>query len=713
MLGCPSCGGGLPAAVFHGPPAVAAAPGSAGRYGERARFSRGVSGMRQLWFRLRSTLALGRGRAGWVLAGLVISLIGCGGGSSDPVAEESPRAETAVADATSTESAPFVLGDLIEPYDPPSLEEIDAKADWQDRPVVDSLDKLIQRQAGESQPPTEQEALSLQNDSPTSNEKIAAGLGRFRIEKDGDYFDDEPGVDWEAEIIRHAYSDISSTNPILVNETTEFEVNGLTSVGLFGFDWDMLPFAAKESVVSWQTSADGFMDKVIMRDDLRWSDGTPITAHDVVFSYKLIMSKAVPVPAMRTGTNKIRWIEAYDDQTLVFFHKQALATNVWNLNFSIVPKHVYEGSVAEDPSLARSPYHVKYEDNPVVGGPYEIVRRNRGQEVILERREDYYLHEGKQVRDKPFFKTVRFKVIPDLSVALLAIKKGDLEEMQILDPTLWTTQTVGEDFYKNNTKVQAEQWLTWSFQYNLKDNPFFGDLRVRQAIGYAFDHEELLTRLRQGLDVPGVGTFHPMSPWCPPEPPEPLQQDLKRARKLLNEAGWTDTDGDGVLDKKGVPFEFTIVCRNQQWRADVCNLLAENLERLGVICNVRPLEATVLNSKLLKHQYQASFGGWGTGADPDTSQNIWGTDEGRNFGHYSNPEVDRLYEQAKTEFDFEERRKLYQKIHMLIWEDQPYTWLFHQNSFYAFSKKLRGYNFSPRGPYSYGPGFSSFYKPAP
>ena len=96
------------------------------------------------------------------------------------------------------------------------------------------------------------------------------------------------------------------------------------------------------------------IDKVVMRDDLTWSDGKPITAHDVVFSFKLIMSAAVPVPAMRTGTDQLRWIEAYDDHTLVYFHKQPLATNVWNMNFQVVPKHMYEKSVAEDPTLRNS-----------------------------------------------------------------------------------------------------------------------------------------------------------------------------------------------------------------------------------------------------------------------------------------------------------------------------------------------------------------------
>ncbi|MGB6042807.1 MAG: peptide ABC transporter substrate-binding protein, partial [Pirellulales bacterium] len=100
---------------------------------------------------------------------------------------------------------------------------------------------------------------------------------------------------------------------------------------------------------------------------------------------------------------------------------------------------------------------------------------------------------------------------------------------------------------------------------------------------------------------------------------------------------------------------------------------------------------------------------------PDTSENLWATSaikEGRNFPQYSNPEVDRLFEEGKRELDLEKRSAIYAKIHMILWEDQPYTWLYFRNAYYAFNKDLRGYNFSPRGPYTYGPGSGSIFKPA-
>ncbi|MEN1679536.1 MAG: ABC transporter substrate-binding protein [Planctomycetota bacterium] len=640
---------------------------------------------------------------------LLAATAGCTGDSPPPTKPDEPAAE---ATADEAEAVEFKLGDMLEPFDPPKLEELNATAEWVDRPVVDSLAQLLELQASEPEPPTEAEALALKNDTPGANEAIRRAMGRVRIAKNGDFYDDEAGADWDAEIIRYANGDINSTNYVLYNSATEAEVHALCGFGLFSFDAEMKPFAAAESVVSWQTSGNGLIDKVVMRDDLVWSDGEPITAHDVAWSFKLIMSSVVPIPAVRQGMKEIRWIEAYDDQTLVYFYKDSLATNIWSVNFPVIPKHIYEESVAEDPTLTRSEYHVRYEDKPVLGGPYEIADRKRGQEVILKRRESYYLHQGEQVRDRPFFKTVRLKIIPDQSVAMLALRKGDLDELQIFDPRLWVSQTISNEFYRRNTKVQAPQWLTWSFQWNTKGNPFFGDVRVRRAMGLAFDHEELHNNLRFGLDLPGIGTYHPDSPWCPDPTPQPQVQDLAAARKLLRQANWQDTDGDGVLDKDGKPFEFTVICRNEQWRIDICNLLKENLERLGVLVNVQPMEATVLIDKSVNHQFQAAFGGWSTGTDPDTSENIFATDEGRNFGQYTNAEVDRLFAEGKREFDFEKRRKIYQRIHQVLWDECCYTWLFHQNAFYAFNKELRGYNFSPRGPFSFGPGFSSMYRPA-
>jgi peptide/nickel transport system substrate-binding protein len=326
------------------------------------------------------------------------------------------------------------------------------------------------------------------------------------------------------------------------------------------------------------------------------------------------------------------------------------------------------------------------------------------------------MHNGEQVRDKPFFKEIRFRIIKDNNTSLLALKGQDIEELE-LQPPQWVTQTNDSEFYEHNTKASGVEWVYYYFGWNNDPDkaPFFTDKRVRTAMSYAFDHTEMLDKLLYGLYEPSTGIFHPTAWMAPKTPMKPFKQDLDKAEDLLDEAGWEDHDGDGVRDKeiKGrtVKFDFTILCSEDPLRKTICDLLKQNLSQIGVVCNVRPMEFTVLQEKTRTHDFQAHMGGWGTGVDPDTSDNLWVTGEGRNFGQYSNPKVDELFAKGRKEFDREKRAEIYAEIHKILYEDQPYTWLYYRNSFYGFNKKLRGYVFSARGPYNYGPGFSSIWKP--
>ena len=297
----------------------------------------------------------------------------------------------------------------------------------------------------------------------------------------------------------------------------------------------------------------------------------------------------------------------------------------------------------------------------------------------------------------------------------MSLKAGEVDEA-LLTAEQWMTQTGGDDFYRANTKASGVEWVSFHFNWNMK-RPYFTDLKVRQAMSYAFNYDEMLNKLYYGLYQPCNGIFHSEA-WMAPKVPLPFyKQDLAKAEKLLDEAGWTDHDGDGIrdqeIDGRSVPFEFTILCANIPDRVALCTLLKENLDQIGIVCNVRPLEFTVLQQKTIDHDFDASLGGWGSGSDPDSSENIWGTGQGRNYGHYSNAEVDQLYIAGRKEFDREKRAAIYAKIAELIYADQPYTFLYYRNAFYGFNKSLRGYNYSPRGPYLYTPGFDSIWKAVP
>ncbi|MCA9238697.1 MAG: peptide ABC transporter substrate-binding protein [Planctomycetales bacterium] len=616
--------------------------------------------------------------------------------------------ESAEPSQDETSSVPYEFANLLGPFDPPTLDELDATAGWEDQPVLDGMDIMREKQATEGDPPLPAEqALALRNNSPEDNEKIAKTLGRLAPA-------DGAGVDYSAKLVRHSNGEIKSTNPVLASTATDQDYHNLSSIGLMSFDDQFNFFAPSDVVKSWRRSADGLMDKIVLRDDLTWSDGKPITAHDVVFTLQVILTEAVPIPALRTDAKEVKGIKAYDDHTLVFFHKEAAATNVSGMSFPLLPKHKYEDTIAEDPTLARSDAHRELEDNPVTGGPYELVSRLRGQEFVLKRRESYYMHNGKQVRQKPYFEEIRFKNIEDQNTALLALKKGSIHETLLL-PDQWTGQTNDDDFYRLNTKVSGLSWTSYYIVWNEK-TPYFEDRRVRKAMSLAIDYDEMIDRLFFGLFQRSSGVFHPSSWMFPSDGPEPMSQDLDEAARLLDEAGWTDEDGDGyrekVINGRKTPFRFTLMCHQIDMLVRLNTLVKENLDELGVQCIVKPTEFTVCVDKTRKHEFQAYQGVWGSGADPNENRNIFGTGEGRNYGYYSNPEVDRLYEEGRRTLDRQERAKIYGQIHKLMWEDQPYTWLLFRNSFYGFNKKLRGYNFCPRDPFSFSPGVSSIYQPA-
>jgi peptide/nickel transport system substrate-binding protein len=322
------------------------------------------------------------------------------------------------------------------------------------------------------------------------------------------------------------------------------------------------------------------------------------------------------------------------------------------------------------------------------------------------------MHNGKQVRPKPFFREVRVKTIEDFNTALLAVKAGQIDEME-LRAEHWTNQTNGDDFYKHNTKIRGVEWSEFHFVWNTQ-SVFFSDKRVRKAMSWAFDYDEFLNKISYGLYEPARGDFHPTHWVFPKNGPAPYRQDLDKAEDLLDEAGWTDSDGDGIRDKeingRRMPFKFNLLTYQTETGVQCATLMKECLAKIGITCNVKPTEFTVLVDSEQHHKFDAAMGGWQSGSDPDSNSNVWHSSENRNYGSYSNKRVDELFDKGRREFDREKRAAIYGEIHNILWEDQPYTWLFYRPSLFTFNKKARGYNLSPTGPFLFSPGFDSWYK---
>lgn len=525
-------------------------------------------------------------------------------------------------------------------------------------------------------------------------------------------------VDWDAEFRRHA-SAPKVLNGILVSSAYEMDIAALIFGGPMNFDHQLVALVDSSYAKEWWRHKGGMYDVLILRDDVTWEDGTPWTAYDIEFSYHMILKETISVPAQRDGTDQLKWVKAYDKNKIVFFHKEPLATNQWNINFSTIPKHIYERSIMEDETMVDSEWHNYWNRYPLASTGYRIIERTNSH-ILFERRTDFYQDaNGNQIRPKPYMKYVRFKIIDDDNVALLEMKSGNLDELRLI-PAQFMRQTTGDDFYKYNVKVYGPSWtymyICWQQKGN-PSNPFFGDVRVRKAMSYAFNLDRWLNDINYGLYRQGAGTFHPDSPWGTPDL-ELIQRDIDYARELLEEAGWIeDANNNGIIDKEIdgeiVDFEFTLTIPTAGTAGDCAVILQQDLQQLGIKMNIQKLEWATYQSRTYEKKFQASCAAWGAGADPDTSINLWSTsayESGRNYGGYSNEEVDELFEKGRKEFNFEKRREIYQQINRLVYEDQPYTFLNHRSEIWAFNKDLRGYNFSPRDPFGYFMGFNAIWK---
>ena len=203
-----------------------------------------------------------------------------------------------------------------------------------------------------------------------------------------------------------------------------------------------------------------------------------------------------------------------------------------------------------------------------------------------------------------------------------------------------------------------------------------------------------------------MGIWHKDAPMNDPSI-QRIPYDLEKAAALLDEAGWRVSDEDGWRYKDRVKFSFTMTySQGSSTAPQICAILQEDLKSLGVEMLIEVYEWAVFSEKNRKHEFQATTAGWGTGTDPDLSKNIWKTEmykEGRNYGGYSDPKVDELFEAAGKEFDVAKRMGMYREIERRIYDAQPYTFLYFQPVAWAFARRIRGVTFSPRGVWGFDP----------
>lgn len=498
---------------------------------------------------------------------------------------------------------------------------------------------------------------------------------------------------WGGTVIRHLESECKTLNWALYTTVYENYVLRYIYDNLLDYDenLEIIPVLAKE----YKVSKDHLRITVILRDNLRWHDGLPITAEDVKFTVEKIKDPTVPALNKEGFFTKLDHVEVIDDKTAVFIWKEPYAPSLHALTqLAPIPKHVYgKGDFLTNPANRA----------PVGSGPFKFEEWRTSQMISIVRNDDYY---GK----KPYLDRIIFKVIPDGSVALNALKAGELDEMRVTQ-IQWERQTTEPDFLRRFNKfyyyVPSYNYIGWNCR-----SVWFRDKRVRRAMTELFDRESINAKLYSGYAKLVSGPFY-INSWAYDKTVRPWPFDPDEAHRLLEEAGWTDHDGDGIRDKDGVKFEFEfLIPSGGIIGKQYAQMLQQECAKAGVIVKIRMVEGATFFDRVDKGEFDACALGWRLDIDPDIFDTFHSTQVppvGLNHGFYSNPKVDSLLERGRVVFDKEKRAEIYHQVHRLMHEDQPYTFVNTVPEKRIINKKIKNIVISPDGPFNFYPGAAYWY----
>ncbi len=494
--------------------------------------------------------------------------------------------------------------------------------------------------------------------------------------------------------------DISTLNNALATDGSSLTVIGTLFDGLFKLNPDTgLP---EPDLATWTISDDGLVYTFTINPDANWSDGEPITAADVKFTYDAIMSDTVQSPR-KGDVSAIKSVEAKDDKTVVITLNAPNCT-IWGNGFNPLaplPSHMYKSDFSD---FMESPLNLA---PTVVSGPYMFDEHKAGEYVRLKANPDYF-------GGAPKIPSLLFRIVADTTTLNQALQTNtvdyafmypdqleQLQEQERFNTFLFPNANAPIVVMNYQDPDQAQNAYDDKGNPNtLVPNKFFGDKRVRQAIAMGYDKEALAQTLGENSgSVPLTGPIVPAF-WSTYDVSsvKPWEYNPEKAKELLAEAGWTDSDGDGILDKDGVKFEVDLIYSKlvDLW-GNAALVMQDQLGQIGIKINIVEQEwSAYLSNVLLPGKFNISIVGFG-GSEVDGiaysllhSKNLILGGGGFNISGYINLEMDKLLDEARTVpgCGVEDRSKLYTQIQQIAHDDVAYDWLVSTTQVNVLNKRV-------------------------
>ena len=492
--------------------------------------------------------------------------------------------------------------------------------------------------------------------------------------------------------IDSATADIQTMHPFLAEEETSYYVVGLVYEGLVGGDPRTGQIAPTGLADFWEISPDHRTYTFHLNKDAKWHDGTDVTAEDVQFSADALADPETGSAYTGTFVDTVESWRAVDDDTFEMVAKEPVFTFLFDIQtLFVIPKHIWEdvphAEWRNDPGASGA------DPSRVIGsGPWKFQEWRQGESVTVARNDDYY---GKV----PYLNSYVLRIWPEQTAVVNALLNGEIDaaELEASDvagvegtPGIVVAHypTRGFTFYEFN--LDSEVTTRWQ------------DQRVRQALFYALDRDSIVNDILLGYAEVAQGTQPVVSyAYAPDRITTKYTYDPEKAKALLTEAGWTDTDGDGIVDKDGISLSFELLYNSGSPTADqLVAYMQDAWAAIGVDATPRSLEfpalieATTTNPTfdiaIYSFLWDASF----------IQDSMFGCDQyqvGFNDMKYCNPELDEINDQAKRTFDDDARRELLIQASNIVNDEQPVGIMYFRQDHDGYSDRLQNYTPSTWG----------------
>ncbi|PWQ99434.1 ABC transporter substrate-binding protein [Leucothrix arctica] len=449
---------------------------------------------------------------------------------------------------------------------------------------------------------------------------------------------------------------------------------------------------------SWSVSEDGLTYTFQLNKNVVFSDGESFDASDVLFTYNFLMNKKMDIPGGSGFLKTIESVTAPNPYEVVFKYAEPYFRSLKLAGFlPILPEHYYK-EYLDDPAKFRSSKTL------VLGtGPYQLDREASsnltGSQVVLKKNPRYW-GESKGTFDK-----LVWKVIDNSSARLVAFRNGELDTIEV-DPKVFAVLKNDKDILAKSNVFefmkarQGYTYIGWNAVSNGKET-FFADKRVRLAMTYLTDKRKIVDQVYKGFAEVADSPFSKRGEQHN-KAIKPYEYNVAKAKAILEDVGFKDRDGDGVIeDKSGKPFsfKFTYASEREDSRL-VALMLRDAYARAGINMTLDPQLSSRLYDMMDEKSYEALTSGWSGGLELDIYF-MFHSDEIKgslyNFISYRNDQLDALINTTRKTVDASERMALWRRVHQVLHDDQPYTFLVHRKSLQLVNKRLRNVKVTQSG----------------